>query len=134
MGTLTEKSRSLVSSKPATSTTAHSQPVSTASTSTKPNGNGTAKGKEVFNRTSQAKSTAEKEKREKEEAAKQARVAASERHRQTSREWAEKQRAKKTVPDNKSAASPDADAVVFTGAEATPAMTSTTSGTLATDS
>jgi len=56
---------------------------------------GTSKGKEVFSRAAQAKEAAEKEKREKEEAAKKARAAASERGRQASRDWAEKQRLKK---------------------------------------
>jgi len=42
-----------------------------------------------------AKGAAEREKREKEEAAKKARAAAAERGRQLSREWAEKQKAKK---------------------------------------
>lgn len=54
------------------------------------------KGKEVFQRAAQAKTTAEQQKREKEEAAKQARAAASERSRQLSREWAEKQKMKKS--------------------------------------
>lgn len=57
--------------------------------------NGTVKGKEVFNRTALAKSTAEREKKEKEEAAKRARVAAAERGRALSREWAEKQKMRK---------------------------------------
>jgi len=60
-------------------------------------GKGTTKGKEVFNRAAAAKDAAEKEKREKEEAAKKARLVASERGRQASREWAEKQKAKKAV-------------------------------------
>ncbi|KAK0251855.1 hypothetical protein LTS09_013083 [Friedmanniomyces endolithicus] len=60
-------------------------------------GKGTTKGKEVFNRAAAAKEAAEKEKREKEEAAKKARLVASERGRQASREWAEKQKAKKAV-------------------------------------
>ncbi|KAK1078818.1 hypothetical protein LTR33_006918 [Friedmanniomyces endolithicus] len=60
-------------------------------------GKGTTKGKEVFNRAAAAKETADKEKREKEEAAKRARLVASERGRQASREWAEKQKAKKAV-------------------------------------
>ncbi|KAK1074489.1 hypothetical protein LTR74_001085 [Friedmanniomyces endolithicus] len=60
-------------------------------------GKGTSKGKEVFNRAAAAKEAAEKEKREKEEAAKKARLVASERGRQASREWAEKQKAKKAV-------------------------------------
>ncbi|KAI5359829.1 hypothetical protein Slin15195_G116900 [Septoria linicola] len=54
------------------------------------------KGKEVFQRAAQAKTTAEQQKREREEAAKQARAAASERSRQLSREWAEKQKMKKS--------------------------------------
>ena len=58
-------------------------------------GKGTVKGKEVFNRAAAAKGAAEREKREKEEAAKKARAAAAERGRQLSREWAEKQKAKK---------------------------------------
>ncbi|KAK3673722.1 hypothetical protein LTR78_006275 [Recurvomyces mirabilis] len=61
-----------------------------------PSGKGTSKGKEVFNRAALAKDTAVKEKREKEEAAKKARTAASERGRQASREWAEKQKMKKS--------------------------------------
>ncbi|KAK4575371.1 hypothetical protein LTR86_001225 [Recurvomyces mirabilis] len=61
-----------------------------------PSGKGTSKGKEVFNRAALAKDTAEKEKREKEEAAKKARATASERGRQASREWAEKQKMKKS--------------------------------------
>lgn len=56
---------------------------------------GTAKGREVFSRAALAKETAEKEKREKEEAARKARLAAAERGRQASREWAEKQKMKK---------------------------------------
>ncbi|KAK0313494.1 hypothetical protein LTR01_001750 [Friedmanniomyces endolithicus] len=60
-------------------------------------GKGTTKGTEVFNRAAAAKEAAEKEKREKEEAAKKARLVASERGRQASREWAEKQKAKKAV-------------------------------------
>ncbi|KAK5107892.1 hypothetical protein LTR62_000551 [Meristemomyces frigidus] len=58
-------------------------------------GKGTDKGKEVFRRTALAKEAADKEKREKEGAAKRARVAASERGRQLSREWAERQKGKK---------------------------------------
>lgn len=56
---------------------------------------GTTKGKEVFNRAAAAKAAAEQEKKDKEEAAKKARAAAAERSRQISREWAEKQKAKK---------------------------------------
>lgn len=57
--------------------------------------NGTTKGKEVFNRAAAAKAAAEQEKKDKEEAAKRARAEAAERSRQISREWAEKQKAKK---------------------------------------
>ncbi|KAK5127603.1 hypothetical protein LTR85_006943 [Meristemomyces frigidus] len=56
---------------------------------------GTVKGKEVFNRTAAAKEAAEKEKREKEDVAKKARATASERSRQASRDWAEKQKMRK---------------------------------------
>ncbi|KAK3069085.1 hypothetical protein LTR53_012844 [Teratosphaeriaceae sp. CCFEE 6253] len=73
-----------------------------------PSGKGTSKGKEVFNRAAAAKEAAEKEKREKEGAAKKARVAASERGRQASREWAEKQKAKKVAAVGKVDASPKA--------------------------
>lgn len=60
-------------------------------------GSGTAKGKEVFNRVANAKGEAEREKKAKEEAAKAARVAAAERSRALSREWAEKQKGKKVA-------------------------------------
>lgn len=53
------------------------------------------KGKEVFNRAAEATATAEQQKRGKEEAAKKARLEASERSRQLSRDWAEKQCVKK---------------------------------------
>lgn len=60
-------------------------------------GAGTSKGKEVFGRVAMAKGEAEREKKAKEEAAKAARVAAAERSRALSREWAEKQKGKKVV-------------------------------------
>lgn len=53
------------------------------------------KGKELFARPRNAIAAREKERREKEEAAKRARIEAAERGRVASREWAEKQRAKK---------------------------------------
>lgn len=49
----------------------------------------------MFQRTAQAKNSAEAAKREKEEAAKKARAEAAERSRALSREWAQKQKAKK---------------------------------------
>lgn len=51
-----------------------------------------AKGKEVFNRGKLAKEEMERERQAKEEAARKARAEAAERGRQTSREWAEKQK------------------------------------------
>ena len=53
-----------------------------------------AKGREVFNRERLAKEEMERERRTKEEAARKARAEAAERGRQTSREWAEKQKQK----------------------------------------
>ncbi|KAK5715715.1 hypothetical protein LTR17_016703 [Elasticomyces elasticus] len=58
---------------------------------------GTSKGKEVFQRAAANKAAEEKERKLKEEAAKQARKEASERGRVLSREWAEKQKAKKAA-------------------------------------
>jgi hypothetical protein len=56
-----------------------------------------SKGKEVYARFGAARDAAENEKREKEEAARKARVAAADKGRAASREWAEKQRVKKMV-------------------------------------
>ena len=53
-----------------------------------------AKGREVFNRDRLAKEEMDRERRAKEEAARKARAEAAERGRQTSREWAEKQKQK----------------------------------------
>ncbi|KAK3653234.1 hypothetical protein LTR56_004770 [Elasticomyces elasticus] len=58
---------------------------------------GTSKGKEVFQRAAANKAAEEKERKLKEEAAKQARKEASERGRVLSREWAEKQKARKAA-------------------------------------
>ncbi|KAK5697316.1 hypothetical protein LTR97_007453 [Elasticomyces elasticus] len=58
---------------------------------------GTSKGKEVFQRAAANKAAEEKERKLKEEAAKQARKEASERGRVLSREWAERQKAKKAA-------------------------------------
>lgn len=92
MGTLTNqpRPRTSLTPKPNPPGTTSSRPsFSSAQTS------GTAKAKVVFARTGVAKPSAEKEKREREEAAKKARADAAERSRLLSREWAEKQRAKK---------------------------------------
>ncbi|KAL8695285.1 MAG: hypothetical protein Q9218_000184 [Villophora microphyllina] len=56
-----------------------------------------AKGKEVFNRGRIGQDERNQMKKDKEEAAKKARVEAAERGRQASREWAERQKAKKMV-------------------------------------
>jgi hypothetical protein len=53
------------------------------------------RGKEVYNRGHKSQEEVEKEKREREAAAKKSRLEAAERGRQASREWAERQRAKK---------------------------------------
>ncbi|KAK4549944.1 hypothetical protein LTR36_005245 [Oleoguttula mirabilis] len=84
-------------SKPRVSlTTGTAAPASTSlGTTQRVPSKGTLKGKEVFNRTAAAKEAAEQEKRVKEDVAKRARAAASERSRQASRDWAEKQRMKK---------------------------------------
>ncbi|KAK5688877.1 hypothetical protein LTS10_000856 [Elasticomyces elasticus] len=58
---------------------------------------GTSKGKEVFQRAAANKAAEEKERKEKEAAAQKARKEASERGRVLSREWAEKQKAKKAA-------------------------------------
>ena len=55
----------------------------------------TVRGKEVFERSKTAKDELEKARKEKEEAAKRARIEASERGRIASRQWAEKQKARK---------------------------------------
>ena len=55
------------------------------------------KGKEAFTRPMNEIAAREKERKEKEEAAKKARIEAAERGRIASREWAEKQKAKKAV-------------------------------------
>ena len=57
---------------------------------------GTKKGKEVFQRAAIEKEELERKKREKEDAAKKARAEASERGRLASREWAQKQKVKKS--------------------------------------
>jgi hypothetical protein len=56
-----------------------------------------SKGKEVYNRPAQLLAAAEQERREKEEATKKARAEAAARSRALSREWAEKQKAKKVA-------------------------------------
>ncbi|OQN95512.1 hypothetical protein B0A48_18514 [Cryoendolithus antarcticus] len=66
-----------------------------ASTSSLLGGKPISKGKEVFDRVANAKARAEKDKKQKEENAKKARAEAAERSRQMSREWAEKQKARK---------------------------------------
>jgi hypothetical protein len=58
---------------------------------------GTTKGKEVFSRGKLAEEDLLKQRREKEEAAKKARIEAAERGRLASREWAEKQKKRKTM-------------------------------------
>ena len=55
------------------------------------------KGKEAFSRPKNEIAAREKERREKEEAAKKARIEAAERGRLASREWAEKQKARKAA-------------------------------------
>jgi hypothetical protein len=55
------------------------------------------RGKEVYNRGHKSQDEVEKEKREREAAAKKSRRQAAERGRQASREWAERQRAKKAA-------------------------------------
>jgi hypothetical protein len=57
-----------------------------------------SKGKEVYNRPAQLLAAAEQERREKEEATRKARAEAAARSRALSREWAEKQKAKKAAP------------------------------------
>ena len=93
MASLTNKTAPRASIAHTGPTTFSGRPLSTAAPPKA--GSGTTKGKEVFNRTAQSKAAADKEKKEKEEAAKRARAEAAERSRQMSREWAEKQRAKK---------------------------------------
>lgn len=93
MASLTNKAAPRASIAHTGPTTFSGRPLSTAAQPKA--GSGTTKGKEVFNRTAQSKAAADKEKKEKEEAAKKARAEAAERSRQMSREWAEKQRAKK---------------------------------------
>jgi hypothetical protein len=56
-----------------------------------------SKGKEVYNRPAQLAAAAEQERREKEEATRKARAEAAARSRALSREWAEKQKAKKVA-------------------------------------
>ncbi|CAK1362621.1 unnamed protein product [Cercospora beticola] len=86
---------------------------STSTSGARPPAFQAGKGKEVFQRTAQAKNSAEAAKREKEEAAKKARAEAAERSRALSREWAEKQKAKK---------------MGGAGAKAAPANPATTTG------
>lgn len=72
--------------------------IATPSQRTTSNGKGahqTARGKEVFERGKTAKDELEKARKEKEEAAKRARIEAAERGRIASRQWAEKQKARK---------------------------------------
>jgi hypothetical protein len=57
-----------------------------------------SKGKEVFNRPAQLLAAAEQERRDKEEATRKARAEAAARSRALSREWAEKQKARKVAP------------------------------------
>ena len=59
------------------------------------NAHQTARGREVFNRNRNATQEIERVRKEKEEAAKKARVDAAERGRLASRQWAEKQKARK---------------------------------------
>ena len=58
---------------------------------------GTTKGREVFSRGKLAEEEQQKQKREKEDAARKARAAAAERGRLASRQWAEKQKQRKTL-------------------------------------
>lgn len=110
MGTSTSKARPAtvlgMSSRPRPSLAPKPNPP--AADSTRPTFQA-GKGKEVFNRAAEAKASAQQQKREKEEAAKKARLEASERSRQLSRDWAEKQRMKKLglKPDLTPAAAAD---------------------------
>ncbi|EGP82985.1 uncharacterized protein MYCGRDRAFT_111542 [Zymoseptoria tritici IPO323] len=79
--------------RPSTALSSKSNPAGAAALGNR--SNSTSKGKEVFNRAANAKNSAEQQKKEKEEAAKKARAEAAERSRALSREWAEKQKAKK---------------------------------------
>jgi hypothetical protein len=79
----------------------NSRPPSVAQSNRSGSGSGNAvisKGKEVYNRPAQLLAAAEQERREKEEATKKARAEAAARSRALSREWAEKQKAKKVAP------------------------------------
>jgi hypothetical protein len=109
--TLTVQKRARPSSMHVSSTTAaaataaRNPSVSSSSGATSRPGTGriasgasaSSKGKEVYARFGAARDAAENEKREKEEAARKARVAAADKGRAASREWAEKQRVKKMV-------------------------------------
>lgn len=66
----------------------------------------TVRGKEVFERNKLAKEELEKQRKEKEEAAKRARAEAAERGRIASRQWAEKQKARKASTEKGSRAGP----------------------------
>jgi hypothetical protein len=81
-----------------TTTTPAIRSSSDRSSSMKPaTATGTTKGKEVFSRGKLAEEDLLKQKREKEEAAKKARIEAAERGRMASKEWAEKQKKRKTI-------------------------------------
>jgi hypothetical protein len=82
-------------SKPTTALTATTTPPTTTTTAVA-GAKGTAKGREVFSRGKLAEEEQQKQKREKEAAARKARAEASERGRLASRQWAEKQKQRKT--------------------------------------
>lgn len=88
-----------LSVRPSLAGTSHSRmSITTLSQRTTSNGKGahqTARGKEVFERGKTAKDELEKARKDKEEAAKRARIEAAERGRIASRQWAEKQKARK---------------------------------------
>lgn len=94
--TVTIPKRASTSMSQASKTTTFSRPGTNLGQHHRAPSAGTTKGKEVFNRTAYAKGDAEREKKEREEAAKKARVEAAERSRVLSREWAEKQKIKKS--------------------------------------
>jgi hypothetical protein len=84
--------------KPTTTptTAAESLATTTTATATTTGAKRTAKGREVFSRGKLAEEEQQKQKREKEEAARKARAAAAEKGRLASRQWAEKQKQRKT--------------------------------------
>ncbi len=104
----------LASAKPRASTAMAniSKPRDSTTASTGTRVTSTSKGKEVFNRAAVAKANAAKEKEEREAAAKKARADAAERSRQLSREFAEKQKAKKAAAAARDAAANSAGAAV----------------------